>query len=330
VTFIKWLFQLLSSFAVVGLVGAVAAGLLAKTFWWAELFTHFTIQIWAISGVVLILLFIQSAWKSFGIVFLIMLWHCYLVLPIFIPDEHPALQKDITADYPKATRILQFNLHYSDLDATERMKWVLQEAPKMDVIVLLEVAEQHQALIVSLQRQFPYSFIKPLRGYRGVAIFSRLNNSEFVLRDVKNIDAHFVIMNASDKLGVSTMSMFVIHPPPPVSQETATIRNNYFRQVEEEIKASKTNQKILVGDFNMTRWSPYFKEFMASTNMIDSFEGFGFKTTWPNWMPPPMRLTIDNLLVYKNPAASRNMVTLNKEVGPDNGSDHYPVITTLY
>lgn len=327
--FLKALFRFITTVALIGLMAVVGAGFAAKQHWMAELATHFVPHIWAVSGVLLLLCIIQSAWRSAGICLLILLWHSYLLLPLVVSNENISSSK-ITSDSALAMRVLQYNLHYSDLEASERMKWVLSQAPKMDVIVLLEVADQHAPLINALGQQFPYQFVKPMRGYRGVAVFSRLDNSQFALRNAVANSMHYVVMSAMDKRRVSTLSLFVVHPPPPVSEDEAAQRNQYFDEVKSEILRIRTDRKILIGDFNMTRWSPYFRELADGLNMEDSFEGFGYKTTWPSWLPPLLQITIDNLLVYRNPAESGGMVVLDKQVGPANGSDHYPVITTLY
>ncbi len=53
-------------------------------------------------------------------------------------------------------------------------------------------------------------------------------------------------------------------------------------------------------------------------DLIDSRIGFGSKMTWPA-MLPLMGITIDHILV------SKDITVLKHEVGPNIGSDHYPV-----
>jgi len=70
---------------------------------------------------------------------------------------------------------------------------------------------------------------------------------------------------------------------------------------------------------NGTPWSPFFKDFLLSSGLRDSREGFRLQPTWPTWFPPAW-IPIDHALV------SSSVVVHDRRVGPNVGSDHYPVI----
>jgi endonuclease/exonuclease/phosphatase family metal-dependent hydrolase len=54
----------------------------------------------------------------------------------------------------------------------------------------------------------------------------------------------------------------------------------------------------------------------------DSREGFGLQNSWPAYWPW-LSITIDHCLV------SRDIRLIDRKVGPDIGSDHYPVLVEV-
>lgn len=113
-----------------------------------------------------------------------------------------------------------------------------------------------------------------------------------------------------------------IHPPPPVSAAYAAERNAALNELDlymEEIK----NPVIVLGDFNITPWSPYYKEFMERTPLKDARLHFGLKNSWQTlrWWTP--KIPIDHILVDPSFYVTR-FKTANVP-----GSDHRAVIAEL-
>ncbi len=70
--------------------------------------------------------------------------------------------------------------------------------------------------------------------------------------------------------------------------------------------------------FELCPASPYFGDFLKATGLRDSRRGWGWQATW-NASRPLLRIPIDHCLVEPE------MHVLNREVGPDIGSDHFPI-----
>lgn len=77
-----------------------------------------------------------------------------------------------------------------------------------------------------------------------------------------------------------------------------------------------------MGDFNMTPWSPKFRQLVADSHLRDTVRGFGLQPTWPAGAPQ-FWIPIDHVLV------SPDILVVDRRVGPDLGSDHYPVIVDI-
>ena len=80
--------------------------------------------------------------------------------------------------------------------------------------------------------------------------------------------------------------------------------------------------RLLVGDFNLTPYSPHFSDLLARTGMVDARRRQGLSATWPTWVVP-LQVPIDHCI------ADPSLAVVGVRRGPVVGSDHYPVEITL-
>lgn len=77
---------------------------------------------------------------------------------------------------------------------------------------------------------------------------------------------------------------------------------------------------IVMGDFNSAPWSRVQTAFRAATGFDNPA---GWQTTWPRWLPWPLRLPLDHVL------ARGHLVVTSFAAGPATDSDHLPVIAEI-
>ncbi|HEY9295793.1 MAG TPA: endonuclease/exonuclease/phosphatase family protein, partial [Phormidium sp.] len=82
------------------------------------------------------------------------------------------------------------------------------------------------------------------------------------------------------------------------------------------------NPVVVMGDFNVTMWSPFYQRFIEKTKLKNARSGFGVQPTWPSFMPL-LAIPIDHCLV------SPNIQVIKTRTGRNVGSDHLPIITDL-
>ena len=80
---------------------------------------------------------------------------------------------------------------------------------------------------------------------------------------------------------------------------------------------------IVAGDLNTSNWSYSYKLFEQESGLINSKLGFGIASTWPSSLAG-LGIGIDHILT------SDDFMTESLKVGPTVGSDHRPIIATLY
>ncbi|OLT62485.1 endonuclease/exonuclease/phosphatase family protein [Moorena bouillonii] len=92
---------------------------------------------------------------------------------------------------------------------------------------------------------------------------------------------------------------------------------NYIKQIEKPV--------VLIGDLNVTMWSPYYKRLIESSGLRDARAGFGILPTLSQFSPanPWLSIPVDHCLV------SPDVKVIKMRTGPDLGSDHLPVITDI-
>ena len=76
---------------------------------------------------------------------------------------------------------------------------------------------------------------------------------------------------------------------------------------------------LVLGDLNASPWSSHFRRFLRDSGLRDSAQGRGVQPTWPAGMPW-LWIPIDHCL------HSPQLQVVARHVGPNLGSDHYPVV----
>lgn len=123
------------------------------------------------------------------------------------------------------------------------------------------------------------------------------------------------------QLGNRTVSLINLHPPVPLKPTHAESYRHYLNLLASE-RANLTPSVILFGDLNTTPWSYYYREYLRILHLKDA-KAHHYMPTWPIYMPW-FFIPIDHVLV------SPDIRTLSQSVGPFDGSDHLPVIITLW
>ena len=95
------------------------------------------------------------------------------------------------------------------------------------------------------------------------------------------------------------------------------------RQLDELARLVVSREWVLViGDLNVTPFSPYFRRLLDRSGLVDARQPQGIHVTWPAY-PIPLWIPIDHGL------ASPGLPVTDVRRGPDVGADHYPLEITI-
>jgi len=300
---ILWLAML---FACIG----TTVGFFGRHWWVFELASHFPLQYSVIllaSGLIYLNL---GKYKTALLASAFALANLYLIVPFHGEIHAEELAPRGDARRLRATLI---NINHGNHAYEKVRKFIRTVQP--DFMVLLELNEAWMEELRPIKAAYPYEKSMAHESF-GIGLFSRIPFENAAIKTIGMAGLPSVI--AQFYVGEQQFTLIGTHPYPPVSQTKADFRNRQITALGQLI-SSQQGTTIVLGDLNMTPWSPFFRDFLAKTGMRDSRDGFGLQPTWPVGFPP-FWIPIDHFLV------SPNVIVHNRTIGPDIGSDHYPVV----
>jgi endonuclease/exonuclease/phosphatase (EEP) superfamily protein YafD len=284
------------------------ATFLARWGWLFETATHFRIHIILGLLVIAALFMLGRQWPLAGVTLLVSLIGFSSLVPFYFGSKWASAAQEDTV-----YRALALNVHYHNHAHDELLAFVAETDP--DIIVLSEVTPAWQDALQPLMTEYPYFHSVGFKGNNRI-IYSRLPFAGDGLGRVEDEERPSVV--ATLDLGETEMTIVGVHLRPPLSAGRTSQRNRQLDNLADFTRA-ETGPMMLTGDFNITPWSPVFRDFLEQAGLKDARMGYGLAPTWPtHW--PVGGIPIDHTLV------SPGITIHNFQRGPNVGSDHYPII----
>lgn len=278
-------------------------------FWWVlDLASHFRVQYLAVS-LVLTLILLLSRNRNFAIVTgAFALLNISLILPLYFG---PPPVTDTTA--PKS-RAMMMNVHTRNTNYSLVLDAIGHYAP--DFLLVEEVDRRWLNDLKPLDAEYPYSVSRPRSDNFGIAFYSKTPILSADFLDIGEADSPSVLV----RMQSSGRDLYFLgtHTLPPVNSAYARLRDIHLAELPSLVK-SLDAPVLLMGDLNATPWSSPFRRLVQESELLDGSRGMGYQPTWPAGLHP-LLIPIDHCL------HSRELLVIQKTIGPFVGSDHYPVI----
>lgn len=211
-------------------------------------------------------------------------------------------------------RALAANVLYSNREHEQVRRCIRDLQP--DVVVLAEVTREWAHGLQALGADYP--FVASAFRFKGFGIYL-LSRLPLERADVVQIGtAGLPSVVARLQVGRQPLTIIGTHPCSPINARRARLRDEQLMALAGFV-SSQQGPLILMGDLNTTSWVPGFQRLLSRSGLRDSRVGFGLQPTWPA-ASPLLRIPIDHCLV------SDEVVIRRRWVGPDIGSDHYPIV----
>lgn len=270
-------------------------GQLGKLYWILELFAHFIPYYAVLMALGCICITNKKLQLFFAICAIAALYWC--ITPW--PNSHTN-----TSEQTTPVRFLSYNVLFSNTHIKAESNWLIQH--NSDVIFLTETSsawgETLQPLANITQHCTEYS-----DSPYGIALYSRLPLTRCeVLYTANNGSYPYIRAELANGLVV-----YGIHPPPPIDETLVQHRNDLLKILAQQIQQEKNNV-IVLGDMNITAFSPVFRDFIQAANI--HLTSPRIRPTWQ-----PALLSIDHALV-RDP--NKVMATGSYSW---QGSDHKPI-----
>jgi endonuclease/exonuclease/phosphatase (EEP) superfamily protein YafD len=298
-------------------LAAIVASLMplgAKVWWGFDLASHFRAQYVVLDVVLLVILAWQRQWLWSAALAGCAAWSATWVAP-YVPFGSSAAATPTPAALGATIELMAANLLYLRDPKQRLLELARDEAP--DVLLLVEYTPEWSARADDLRSAYPHRIEAPARGAYGIAFFSRFpldSGESFALGDTTAIEARI-------RTPSGPLTLLGVHLRSPTTPGQSAERNRQLGLLAEHLAAA-ARPVAVIGDFNVTPYSPFYSELLDRTGFTDSRRGRTLSPSWPTFLPF-LGIPIDHCLVSRD-------VTLVAHRGlPRFGSDHYPILVEL-
>lgn len=289
-----WITILAAAFPILGWIGG--------RFWLFDLFNHFQFQYAAFFLLCSIALLIMKSSRGAGLAALLLLMSLLRIAPSLLePTEIPSSEKSI--------HVASFNVLVSNQRYEDTLTWVRATDP--DCIYFSETTDTWASALASLSDAYPHS----IEEGSGFAFYSKFPITRHEI--VACSDMNFPLLIAHLDTPHGEVVFFGIHPLPPLSKPWAHALDETMEILAAQV-TQESERVIVVGDFNMTRWSHMSKQ-LEQVGLLDASYGKSPGTTWMRTIPL-LTIPIDRILFRGTKMNCQQFI-----IGPDLGSDHRPV-----
>ena len=295
---------LLSVAAALAVLGT-ALGFLARFWWVFDLFSHWRAQYFIALALATALFVPLKRRRTAACCAVLAALNLFTILPLYFGGTH--------GDGGQTLRVTLSNVYTHRGDPVRTLE-VLREL-RPEIIVLLEISEQWTEALEPLHKTHPHYREVPLENNFGIGIYSVhpfLSIETLYLAQSKQ-PSFFAVVDTP----LGPVTVIATHTLPPMSGRYSALRNAQLSDVA-DLAAATQGPVLLIGDLNVSPWSPYFKDLVRQSGLLDSARGNGIQPTWPTYNPA-FFIPIDHCL------HSPDLAVRKRFTGPATGSDHYPL-----
>jgi endonuclease/exonuclease/phosphatase (EEP) superfamily protein YafD len=287
--------------------------------WTIELLSHFRFY-YALLGLALALVLLGVGFRGPAAVLgLVGLINAVAYWPYFKPP--PGMLLSIPK--PPQVKVLWANLGNwsTDLDALQR----LVEWEKPDIAVFTELAADQEPAFRRLRTMLPYQSAVPYAGSPlTIALLSR-SEPAYLQFDNTNGERAPLLVARMCPTGPNCVTVLALHAarPWPRAEGARDRQIAYAAQVARQ-RIERGERVVLVGDLNLTPFSPVFQRLLSDSGLADSALAISENprasvSTW--WLGKSgIGLPIDQALM------GPGVTLVERRLGSAIGSDHVPLI----
>ncbi len=318
----KIIYKIISSKEVIKIVNILSfvlitsyiTSLFAPLNWACDLFRHFMHQYFLGSlALAPILIYMKKPLLSMAIIIVF----CLSAYEIYSTTEVITHNNKHNGN---TLKIVHYNRHYNLQNHENMIKWIEEQNP--DIFIVQETGETHSVAIKGLLNTYPHQVHKSDKGAFGFVLASKHKIISSRIHQDKKYVLNNIYVHARIKLpDGNIISVYASHPPPPVSYALQKQRNENLKAIASEINNDDDKSIIFMGDWNITQYSPYFKDLLDSTGLQNQHTSPYPQPTWPStFITSILQIPIDHIL-HKG-----DLTLINKNRSHHLGSDHYPII----
>jgi endonuclease/exonuclease/phosphatase (EEP) superfamily protein YafD len=241
--------------------------------------------------------------------------NAWTMLPYWIPAARPAGPAAGVSAEPVS--LISLNVLRFNEDTAPAIDYLRHRSA--DVVAVLEVVPHWAEALDTLADIYPHRRIESRLDNFGIALLSRWPLVDPQIVDFGDTGYPSIVADIDRPAG--RFRCIATHPYPPYSRTSSQM---LVRSLHATAAAAARSPVpcIVAGDFNATPWSAGFRAFVAGSGLRDTALGRGVQSSW-NARRLFVRIPIDH--IFAPPGAT----VVRRTIGPDVGSDHFPVEAEL-
>lgn len=218
-------------------------------------------------------------------------------------------------------------LHQNVLSTNQQYSQVVELIREQDpdIVILQETNASWEQGLSGLFVDYPHRHFEPQPGNFGMAVLSKkpwqlLEVVRVPPLQLPSLVVEFDLAEGDGEVPAQSLRLVATHPIPPMEATRWRARNRQLLAMADLV--DQEQMTLMVGDFNLTPWSPWFGRVIRRGGLRDAGLGFGIMPTWSifsngnDFATALGGIRIDHVLV------NSHVVVRDHEVTTDVGSDH--------
>ncbi len=291
--------------------------LFARHHWLADICANLRVQ-WVIALRIVGLVSVATRrWKLLAVQCLLLVIHAPWFVSAFSQEQTSPGPAEFTV---ASVNVFTPNRRFDDIEA----EMLRSNADIVAVVELSPPLSRH--LSGAFSERYPYSRLNPQgEGNFGIGLYSREPFSNARVEYFN--DERLTSIVARLEIRGTTIAVIATHTLPPMGPGNFAHRNRHLRMLAEKVQEFRQAEPevpvIVLGDLNLTPWSPIFQDFTTEAALVPATSGQRVTPTWYRFSAFPFGLVLDHILTTSNLNCTSYLV------GQDIGSDHRMVTATL-
>jgi len=289
--------------------------------WWLDNLINLQLQ-WSLLAVLSILLSL----KSFRLLAIpLSLLYFSIILynfgPLFLPDQS-SNQNKVTL------KVAQLNIRYENPNIDEIISKLLDT--DYDFILIQEIADDKVVKVGRLIQTYPYSIgSNSLRTYSSrLALFSRWPITDSKIHDLGYVEGKVIEAFVKPPDSNTPIKVLALHPGAPRNEVLWQLRNNTLEFIASQASGSSQQRQIVIGDINISPWSPIFKRLAINSRLQDCAAGHGYIPSWGLYNTNHLTRLLSSVYI-DHCLVSKSINVRDRQYHYIEGSDHVLILTIL-
>ncbi len=301
----------------IGVLLLTLAGRLGQAGKYFELASHFRVQYLIAAAISLAVFTAGQSWLWVVAALVYVTGGVAALVPYYSPRHRTTRAGDLTT-----LRLLLSNVNYRNENFSALLELIRAEQP--DILIAQEATAKWCRALQVLVVDYPHHVIVPRGRGAGIALLSRVPVLQAEVVFVGRHQRPGILLKMNN--GGREFTLLTMHTHAPLRRLHFGHRNALLSATVSLLRREQSPRPLVViGDLNISPWSPHFKELLRATGLREArTSGFGLLPTWPVWLRLPwLMIPIDHCLV------SSGIEVVGMWTGRNVGSDHLPIIVDL-